>query len=585
MSEHENPKPESEGPIAIGTFLSASTSQLFGRTILNENDLVALRPWLHRLTEIFIICSCIGIVLVLHGRLLVAPPLFAWAWLAATAGALFLIRLHPVIRREYFISMAICTVSILGWVALIVDPFSSVVAFSNLVFIGFLIFALTPLAGFAMFTLTMVGIYIIRVTQMVLDIDAGLSMAPLSWIEAGLIGVIFLLHFLSISFLVNVIWVQKERSHESHALLEEANAHLLASEQARSVFLSTLTHELRTPLTSIQGYADLMLAHPNKHPEGLAIVKRATGKLGSLFDEFLNLADPPSLASRMTLETLSLNRILQEEVAGLQRQAHLQGASLQLLMLAACTIQADPIRISQVVSNLLENAIQHTPSGKSITVSLTATDDWAVLRVEDTGAGISHSDLQHIFNPFFSKESLVKKRKGAGLGLTICHQIVTASRGTITVESNLGQNTTFTVKLPLVKQAPAHPTVPETPDARVLVMDDEPEILSLMRDTISRMGITVSTAADGPTALEMALRESYHVIILDINVPELSGIEVSRRLRQAGCQSKIFLFSAMPAKAANAAVLNAQADGFIPKPYQYDALVLQLRAAGLVLTS
>jgi signal transduction histidine kinase len=523
----------------------------------------------------------IGILMLLHGKMLLVPDAVAWTWLTFSGGLLFLLRRGTNLDREYLVSMVVCTVSVLGWVAIVEDPMSSLVSFCNLIFITVLILTVSPRAGLGLLLLNYGGLTLIRSAQHLLHLDLGIAPPPRSWIQGGQVGVIFLIHYISIWYLVNLIWLQQERNIEARKHAEAINANLIASEKARSVFLSTVTHELRTPLTNIHGYVDLMIAGETDRDKALVIVKRAAVRLQSLTDEFLDLADAPSLAKSMNLKTMVLNELVGEEIPALAEQAKHRGIELRFISDKPALVLADRLRLAQVVTNLVNNALQHSPKGALVTVSVDAAGDSALLKVEDNGAGIAKADLPLIFNPLFSRESVVKKSKGKGLGLAICKQIIEATKGSIEAKSEQGHGSLFTVRLPLV-ELPSRPELALTGAQRALVLDDDPDILALMQATLAKLGYEVIKALDGAAALEAGLEGTYHLMILDINVPELSGIEVSRRLRQAGSKAKVFLFSALPDHEADAAVGEARADGFIAKPFEYEKLIDTLRIAGVL---
>jgi signal transduction histidine kinase len=559
---------------------TAGVKASLGRHVLGESELLALRPWMHRMTTLYMICSSIGVGIFIYAELLLIPTLTAGIWLGISILALLCIRFDAQVRREFFVSMLICTVAILGWVAITSDPLSTLISFCNLIFITFATFTGSAAYGFILLALTFVGLYVIRAVQMVLDIDAGLSPMPLAWIHASQIGVIFVTHFISIYLIATVLWVYIERNRQAKEQVEQANGRIQASEQARSVFLATVVHELRTPLTSIQGFADLMMDDAVEQAQGLKVIKRAATKLQRLMDDSMTLVEAPTFSSGMVLELVSLIEIVGEEIPVAEEQANLQGIDFQFFASAACEVHVDRLRIAQVVSNLLSNALQHTPSGGSVSLSLAQDGDWAVLKIEDTGAGIAPDILPHIFIPFFTKETAVKKGKGTGLGLSIVKQIVEASAGKIEVQTALNKGTLFTVKLPLAASQVAKPPVSVIANRRALVLDDELDIRMLMQAALMNMGFSVETAADGPEALEKAADDEFALYILDLNLPGMSGVEVAGWLREKGTRGKILLFSAMAEHEVEFAANSSGAEGFLRKPISFDSLADKLRNLG-----
>jgi CheY-like chemotaxis protein len=191
--------------------------------------------------------------------------------------------------------------------------------------------------------------------------------------------------------------------------------------------------------------------------------------------------------------------------------------------------------------------------------------------------------LPRIFEPFYSQPPH-EGTPGLGIGLTISRQIATALKGEISVESEPGQGSRFTVRLPLERSEAANQPCLPSPVLRALVLDDEPDVLTLMQETLASFGFSVDAVRNGNMALEKATQNPYDLILLDVNVPGLTGIEVSRRIRAANRPGKILLFSALIRHDADAIIAEALADGFMPKPFNFETLERRMRQLGFAAT-
>ncbi len=220
-------------------------------------------------------------------------------------------------------------------------------------------------------------------------------------------------------------------------------------QQAR--FTADASHELRTPLAVILSQVELALSRQRDGPayrESLEACGRAAGRMKSLVDDLLTLARADSGKLELRVEPVDLARIAEETAALLEPLAHERTARI-LVMTSPAPLKGDPERLSQVLANLLSNAIQYTRPGGQVTVTVRSDNDSAIVAVEDTGAGIPESDLPLIFDRFHRVDTArSRKSGGSGLGLSICRSIVEAHGGTITVSSAVDHGSTFIVTIP-----------------------------------------------------------------------------------------------------------------------------------------
>lgn len=566
--------PNAGGWPPIDAFLQDDAAGALGRTILGEADLAAARPWLYRLADFFTFCSFFSFLgFAYSGTLLVplsVPMVLLGLFQALTWG---LRRRAPSpgrVRREFAAVLFLQATWILLFTSLVAEPIGLVVAFYNVLFVGLALLSLTPRLALFMLAETLGGLYVIRLAQSGLGLDARLAQFPINVIAATGVGMLYVLAYFSTLFLVGLVWRQQRRNAEVQRALEAGNAQLRAAERARQEFFSSVTHELRTPLVAIHGYADLIQRRDGPSAE-MRVIKNSATRLQRLVDDILSLADSAQRAAQLRLEPIDPVEVARLEIAGLSLSAAEHDVDLRLSAAGDRRLQADRLRFGQIVSNLVENAIKHSPAGGVVTVEVAAGDE-IVVHVDDEGTGVDPARAPHLFEPFYKGAD----SRGRGLGLAICRELTVAMGGRIEVGSAPGGGARFSVRFAALPAEPAavKPAAAEARPAslRALVLDDEPDVLSLMQTALAEFGYAVDTAQNGTIALEMALSGNYDLVLLDINVPGLTGIEVSRRLAAAGKGGRVLLFSALIHADAARIVAEAQAHGFMPKPFTLETL-------------
>ncbi|WP_139346736.1 sensor histidine kinase [Sinomonas mesophila] len=227
-------------------------------------------------------------------------------------------------------------------------------------------------------------------------------------------------------------------------------------------FLSSVSHELRTPLTSVLGYVDMLLAAgdlPDHTREGLDIVRRNAERLQRLVADLLAAA---SGTGNLRPEPTDLGQLVREAVEAAAEEADAAGVWLKHRTEGPLPAVLDPVRISQVLDNLLSNALKYTPPGGRVTVRAYRADSGHVIEVADTGIGMGAGEAAGLFEKFYRTETARKSGiPGIGLGLSIAKAIATAHGGTIACTSSPGQGSTFAVHLPDRHPVPGHRTPPE----------------------------------------------------------------------------------------------------------------------------
>jgi signal transduction histidine kinase/ActR/RegA family two-component response regulator len=346
------------------------------------------------------------------------------------------------------------------------------------------------------------------------------------------------------------------RLEEQVEQLREANEHLVmatvsaqslrdlaeATNRRQTEFLAMLAHELRNPLAPLSMSASLLdslgggsgqLAHV------AGVVRRQVDHMARLLDDLLDAARISSGKITLSVRPLALAGALDHAVESVAPRIRERGQQLELeLPDQALTIDGDPVRLTQVFANLLGNASKYTGDGGRIALRAWRDGEGVVVQVSDNGSGIAPDMLPQIFDLFIQgPRSLARSEGGLGIGLNVVRNLVGMHGGTVTADSaGEGQGSTFTVRLPLsaaltpVAQTPAGPSAAE--DARrILLIEDNVDACDTLRTLLELAGHEVAVAYDGLTGLAAAQARRYDILICDIGLPGLDGLEVIERVR------------------------------------------------------
>ncbi|MBI5941249.1 MAG: PAS domain S-box protein, partial [Caulobacterales bacterium] len=376
----------------------------------------------------------------------------------------------------------------------------------------------------------------------------------------------------------------------------EAHAAAEAAATVKADFLANMSHELRTPLTSILGFTQLIAGRPGLDPVVLGHVERVADggqALLSLVNDILDFSKLEAGQVAIRRAPMSPARLAHATLNLFGPQAGAKDISLTLDcdLAGAETVLADPDRLRQILLNLVGNAVKFTQAG-SVTLRLRHADDLLRVEVDDTGAGIPPDRLELLFRRFSQVDaSSTRTFGGTGLGLAICKGLVEAMGGEIGVESRVGEGSRFWFTLPaepaeaLAAGAapPAFAAVP--PGLRVLVADDHPANRDLVQMFLQGVGAEISPACDGIEAVDLADQEPFDVILLDLRMPRLSGLEAIARIREAGRLNEttpILAFTADADATMTARLMEAGFDGVVAKPVEPGTLIPAILQAASV---
>jgi PAS domain S-box-containing protein len=340
--------------------------------------------------------------------------------------------------------------------------------------------------------------------------------------------------------------------------LKEATAAAEQANRAKTDFLSSMSHELRTPLNAILGFAQLM---DSGAPPPTATQKRnleqilkAGWYLLDLINEVLDLALIESGKITLSLEPVPLAEVMQECRAMIEPQAQKHGIGMTYPRLdAPLFLRADRTRLKQILINLLSNAIKYNRPGGQVTVECAPRPPSSIrLSVRDSGAGLTPAQVAQLFQPFNRLGKEGSAEEGTGIGLIVTKRLAELMGGAIGVESAPGVGSVFWVELALTSAAPAAPFTqagetqspalfaPDAPPRTLLYVEDNPANLELVEQLIARRpDLRLLSAADGSLGIEFARAHLPDLILMDINLPGISGIEAMKVLRADPATARI----------------------------------------------
>jgi signal transduction histidine kinase/CheY-like chemotaxis protein len=359
----------------------------------------------------------------------------------------------------------------------------------------------------------------------------------------------------------------EEKVRERTFELERADRH-------RSMFLSHVSHELRTPLTSIKGFVENLLAGiagplPDKHKTYLTRIGVNADRLIRMIANLLDQTRIDQGKIELSPSDIDLRKFASDVIDQLRALATAKGQRLEIrLPESPVTVWADADCLVQIFTNLVHNATKFTAEGGQITVRISVNGRQACVAVTDTGRGIPDEALPTLFSPFSRIGQERGGEKGLGLGLSIVKTLVELHGGRIAVESQSGTGSSFTFTVPLTPAARESEGRGRSGGKRVLVADDDPDILQLLLDRLTTYGYQVETAAAGSMALEAFRPGAFDGLVLDIGMPDLDGLEVLRRIRERDASIPIIMITASGSKERAVQAVHMGAQAYLLKPFE-----------------
>jgi len=341
----------------------------------------------------------------------------------------------------------------------------------------------------------------------------------------------------------------EDLAHRAALAVENARLYRDAQEAARrkDEFLAMLGHELRNPLGGLRGAIEV-LDHVGSDADVAvrqrAIIDRQTRHLTRLVDDLLKVSRVVSGRIALEREPVDLHDVVMRSVASFRPRVEERGLELGVRVDGTPPIvDADPVRLEQVLFNLLDNAVKYTPAGGRIDVTLSRAGDEAIVSVRDSGIGIAPAMLPRVFDLFTQAErTLDRAQGGLGLGLALVRRLIEQHGGTVAVASEgPDHGTEFTFRLPLAADVPAAAPAESPPPApaterrqsgrHIVLIEDNADGREALQALLEILGHRVEAAPDGPRGVELALRTRPDVVLVDIGLPGLDGYQVAKMIR------------------------------------------------------
>lgn len=377
--------------------------------------------------------------------------------------------------------------------------------------------------------------------------------------------------------------------------LRTAHDELRQESQQKDEFLGMVSHELRTPLNAVFGWTRLMqenVLNDQERAEAADSIMRNAQAQGRLIEDVLDITRIVNHKLSLDRKILNLDGIVSEAAEAVEPSAQAKAVRLQRAIEARdLLVYADPLRLQQVLLNLLTNSVKFTPPGGQILVHLSRRGGRALIEVSDTGKGINLELLPHIFERFRQGDtSSTRQHGGLGLGLTIAQQLVMMHGGEITAHSDgEGRGSRFTVNLPIVafgtrvpdqrQQSAGEPAFPAEAlrGLHVMVIDDDAGVRDVVALTLTKCGASVTLAASVEDALDLLPDLAPDVIVSDLAMPAADGYEFIRSFRQMvradGAEVPVIALTAYGSTQDRDRALEAGFDGLLAKPFDPAELV------------
>ncbi len=388
-------------------------------------------------------------------------------------------------------------------------------------------------------------------------------------------------------------------AHGINVLADELRWANARANEAKNVFLRTASHEIRTPIASILGIADLLSGDHVTDADRADLVARLRANCQALLSLVANVLDLSRIEAdkiALTYEPVSPLELVQEVVRSLEQDARAKGVAVRIEfeMSSSMTISTDRLRLRQILVNVIANAVKFTPHGEiriSLGIHRLADGERLTVDVTDTGIGIAPHQIPALFEPFGQADTIARVHGGTGLGLALSRRLAEQLGGSLVlVSSEVGRGTTFRIAVgaPAAGVADANRASSRessrAPDRarvlaglRVLLAEDHPDLRLAIGRALGIEGARLEYAANGHDAIAMAGQSKFDVVVMDLLMPALNGLDATRELRAVGNHVPVIAISADATPGARTAAIDAGCNAFLCKPFDAGDLVAAIR--------
>jgi signal transduction histidine kinase/CheY-like chemotaxis protein len=410
---------------------------------------------------------------------------------------------------------------------------------------------------------------------------------------------------LSSATLVTLMRSEIRQRREAQQELQRAKEAADAANRAKGEFVAVISHEIRTPLSAVTGYASLLQDTPldPEQQRFLHILQQGANNVIQLVNNLLDFAKIEEGKLQLEEMPCSPHEVIAEVLDLMAAKANEKHLALRFedQLEPQLAVLTDPVRLRQIVTNLVSNAVKFTGQG-SVTIRARWQPDPAAttrgtleIAVIDTGPGIPPEKIKHLFQMFTQLDaSTARRHGGTGLGLAICRRLAELMHGQIGAQSVVGRGSEFTFRLPCARSrdhlaepvvpavlpSPALPPLASAPPPRpVLIVDDNAINRQVLQELLQRAGYACESANSGRTAVELAGRSRYAAILMDVEMPEMDGITATKTIRRdepPGRHTPILAVTAFSQRSLVDSCRAAGMDGFVPKPIDREVLLAML---------
>tara|TARA_B100000929_G_scaffold143816_1_gene113803 strand:+ start:792 stop:2576 length:1785 start_codon:yes stop_codon:yes gene_type:complete len=391
----------------------------------------------------------------------------------------------------------------------------------------------------------------------------------------------YIVHILTIILLTSILLVYFRKLSNSYKQQIELTERALEGTRIKSEFLANMSHEIRTPLNGIMGL--LQILQPNiQKPNNIEVVAKALFSCRSLLTIINDILDFSKMeANELSVERIdfSLSRVVESINSDFLPVCNEK--SIYLKIEVSDDIEdlwvGDPVRIRQILLNLVSNAVKFTEQGGvRVIVKKAAQREGIELDVIDTGIGMSKEGLSHLFNRFQQADNSITRRfGGTGLGMSITVNLINRMGGRIDVKSELGKGTRFTVYLPLklsqkahIDETITHIKVPDLTNQTVLIAEDNPLNTMIIKSMLGETNAELHFAQDGKQAIELFNKLNPRLVLMDIQMPNMGGIEACAHIRRVNESVPIIALTANVMKENIIEYMNCGFNGHVGKPIE-----------------